>query len=334
MKKIWLIVGLGSIGSKHAELLLLEGNEVIAIDPDSRSYLKNQITVFKDLDDLSRSQSLDFKTIYAIVANWGPDHLSTVLELVAKGCSRILIEKPMGISPEDLQVLVGLVETGTNVLCNFPKRAAGAFEEVKNLLDEDGGCGQINVSGGAQCMSTNGIHWLDGAIEVFGNGPISTKADLSLNYINPRSDKLAFVEGSAIWSFGEGRRLSVSYTNSSSISGKAEFFGRNVLVTLTDDLSMKIYKRKPSELSLDNRVTRVGSAIKTGGKVFSIDRGIERLHSDLSEDSPAELHHKFNRDLVTHTALLAAFQSTLDPGFKVEAGPLERWNNFPHWEIS
>ena len=126
---------------------------------------------------------------YGIVANWGPDHLSTAEMLIKLGCKRLIIEKPISNSlselvdfrnkfeDKDIFVTVHHFFRFTNFLDTFRKA------EKKYNFGEPVG---IRLSGGAACLSTSGTHYLDLACEILSSEPNTVSADLKIDYINPR----------------------------------------------------------------------------------------------------------------------------------------------------
>jgi predicted dehydrogenase len=84
-----LVIGYGSIGSRHARLLDELGCEVAVV---SRRALES----IKHFADVAAAVK-DFRPDYAVVANETSAHLATVDELAAAGfCGKLLIEKPLG----------------------------------------------------------------------------------------------------------------------------------------------------------------------------------------------------------------------------------------------
>ena len=70
--------------------------------------------------------------------------------------------------------------------------------------------------GGALCLSTNGVHWLDLALEILNSIPSSITADLDIDYINPRDESLAFIGGMSSFRLSNGSFIHISYTNKNS----------------------------------------------------------------------------------------------------------------------
>jgi predicted dehydrogenase len=90
-----LVIGYGSIGSRHARLLGELGCEVAVV---SRRTLEN-IRHFANVTTAIKN----FRPDYAVIANETSAHSGTVEELAAAGfCGKLLIEKPLGgVVPHD-----------------------------------------------------------------------------------------------------------------------------------------------------------------------------------------------------------------------------------------
>ena len=63
---------------------------------------KSDIKCFKNIFDLKKENK---EISYGIIANWGPDHISTANQLIDMGCKRLIIEKPLSNRKDDLQNL-------------------------------------------------------------------------------------------------------------------------------------------------------------------------------------------------------------------------------------
>ena len=124
----------------------------------------------------------------------------------------------------------------------------------------------LAVHGGAQCLVTNGIHFLDLACALFGETPESVWAEARDDRINPRSPELGFWAGTAVWSFSKGRTASISLTNGSSVSSAMHVYGPTGRIDLHSpsslDRPVTVGSRDQSEIARDPRVTRVGDLAK------------------------------------------------------------------------
>jgi predicted dehydrogenase len=89
------------------------------------------------------------------------------------------------------------------------------------------------VEGGAGCIVTNGIHWVDFATELFGTAPRQVTASIRGEAINPRSPTLLYYGGTAVWRFDGEREATLSFSNRSSLEPVAYIFLRDAVAEIT-----------------------------------------------------------------------------------------------------
>ena len=102
-----LVVGLGSIGSRHLRLLrqLHPAAEIAVL----RHQVHSQPIEFADHVFSDQRAALSFRPECAVIANPAPFHVSIASHLVAIGC-HVLIEKPLSAHSEGLAELKSLAE--------------------------------------------------------------------------------------------------------------------------------------------------------------------------------------------------------------------------------
>ncbi|UCC95545.1 MAG: Gfo/Idh/MocA family oxidoreductase, partial [Candidatus Omnitrophota bacterium] len=127
-----LIIGLGSIGRRHARILKESARCIIFAlrektkTREDNSYIDDYLFSWNDID----SHKIDF----AIVANPSALHMGSALLLAQKGIP-FIIEKPVCVSSKDAKKLVRVVK-GKNlpVLVGFNLRYHSLYQKVKELL--------------------------------------------------------------------------------------------------------------------------------------------------------------------------------------------------------
>ena len=144
-----LIVGLGSIGTRHARILGELGiGTITGMDPDQTRARDFQVEtggrVFAALEEaLAEPPDL------AIIASPSRHHIAQAIQCAAAGC-HLLIEKPLGASLDGVAELLETVETHhlfAHVGSNW--KFHPAFQTMKRLVD-DGAVGRIT---GAQVLA-------------------------------------------------------------------------------------------------------------------------------------------------------------------------------------
>lgn len=261
-----ILVGAGSIGRAHARAVADRYQRFYVIDPNEAArdaaaeLLSGDVSCYESLDGALLHLQTDPRDSTAIVANWGPDHADSFERLCRSGVPRVLVEKPMASSAASARHMVELAnQLGVRLIVGNSRRYNGTvdfiqaqFRKIEDVPES------IVVHGGALCTVTNGMHWLDLACAVFGELPISVAADLHDGRINPRAPHLGYWDGVATWRFPNARRLTISYSNASSVGGQLAIYGRVSRLDIDDHGKVWIADRDPDAVSTDPRVTRYG----------------------------------------------------------------------------
>ena len=286
----FVIVGHGSIGGKFKDNLKERGfaNKSINIVDKNKSILnklsKEGYNCFESIKDINKN--LEIK--YGIVSNWGPDHIRSSYELFQIGCKRLIIEKPVSNKINDLDNFAKTVNKNNLFvtvhhhwkyleLASLIQSAAKA----NGLINPVG----IRLMGGALCLSTNGVHWLDLALEILNSIPSSITSDLDIDYINPRDESLAFIGGMSSFRLSNGSFIHVSYTNQNSQSGRAEIIYRHGLIDISVKGKvgkLKVYKRKEEDIEkYSDKITRHGILDSVGLVEFENKSTVDCVVDDL-----------------------------------------------------
>ena len=109
-KRRFLLIGYGSIGKRHFEKIIPLAETIYIVDPLKPQENFSDSAKFNWIDNISKVPNQYFlEDDIAIVANWGPDHFSTVKKLIEINCKKIVLEKPMVCSIKELERLSNLV---------------------------------------------------------------------------------------------------------------------------------------------------------------------------------------------------------------------------------
>lgn len=300
-----LLIGLGSVGKRHLAAATQLGYKVVGVDPKPLQYLSEEVKGIELHPELKSLRGRYFG--FCVIANWGPDHVTTLLEVHEMGLSsKFIIEKPLCGSFKDLRELQKLVSKGTvEFVLSFPRR----YVDFNQLVEQatDGSPTSISVWGGAQCISTNGSHWLDVAISLFGF-PKSVIANLNSQPINPRSPDLDFFDGTASYQFSGARKLDLSFDNKSWVSSTARFLFRNGILEIKEGSKLFIEKVE-DDLIEGSPVTRTKSPSNAQEleSNFSWDEAFMTMHQRISEKVVTK--DEMDYDIRVAAWLLMAFES-------------------------
>jgi predicted dehydrogenase len=269
VRTIGLLVGAGSIGKRHAKTLVRRYQQVVVVDPSPavgkwlRTELREDDLYFTTLGDAFGYIGDRAKSVTAVIANLGPDHFKTFTDLADFGIRRIFCEKPMAHSVRFAkEMVIRASNEGIGLVVGLQRRYEGIAKQVKqNSIEFLGGAPVAIVGhGGAQCLITTGMHWIDFAIEVFEATPISAVAVAHPKKFNPRGPHLDMWGGSASWEFPLDRFLSLTYSNSSSVDGGVHVYCPSGRFDFMPDGATKMFRRNANEILADPRLTRVGEA--------------------------------------------------------------------------
>ena len=235
-----VVVGYGSIGRRHARVAAGMTSRLAIVNRSEPVRLQAahdhpRADVVADLESLDQADFPWADTI-AIIATWGPSHADYFHRLADRGVKRILCEKPMAASVHDaFEMAVRAEREGISLGVNHCLRFANVVPALRQFLADRrlGEPSSVVASGGASCLVTNGIHWLDFAVELFGAEPDDVFACLRGDAINPRSPDLLYYGGSAVWRFEGGRELLVAFSNSSSVEPTVRIYLPDSLVVIS-----------------------------------------------------------------------------------------------------
>ena len=267
-----LVIGYGSIGRRHARVLASMGLPRVIVNRRAsvRAVAQREhptARVVADLETLDR-EGFGWTAAAAVIATWGPSHAALFDALADRGVRRVLCEKPMAASVQDAYAMASRAEhEGLFLALNHTIRYAGLVPALQRLaaaheLDEPV---SVVIEGGAACLLTNGIHWIDFATHLFGAGPRQVVSSTYGEAINPRSPDLRFYGGTAVWSFGDRREAVISFSNCSSVRPQAEIYYRDGIVTASyvqgeDDEHVHVVARRrdPAAVARNPAITRTG----------------------------------------------------------------------------
>lgn len=265
--RVGLLIGVGSVGMRHLQTMESRYDEIVVVDHSQRA-LENalrlssgKMSTFLALDPALDELADRYHVTTTVVSNWGTERLRTFRTLSTRGLRRIFLEKPAANSIVGLAEIASVTsEQGLKVAVGHQRRYIGIIEHLQNeaMLRCGGRATHVVVHGGAKCMVTQGLHWVDFAFGLFNAEAVSVQADLTQNAINPRGDALGYWAGSTTWRFPGDRFLSISYSNHCSVAESVFVYGPQGYSEVSDDLDVVTYVRNTDEINKDPRVTRTG----------------------------------------------------------------------------
>lgn len=329
-----LVIGAGSVGQHHVARCIGRYGNAVVVDPNGgvQQRMKDshgdRAQIFASLEEAMPVLRCS-KDVIAIVSNWGPDHLPTVERLVNRGIRRILVEKPATNSLLGSERLRTIAASGVTIIVGLQRRFTGLDATVRAASEEY--CGSeptgIVAIGGALDVSTNGIHLLDLAANIFREEPIRVTGDGGCARINPRSDHLLFWDGVVVWTFPSGRRFSIHFDNKSSVSAEFRVFARNGRLTVNDQ-TVDVAFREGNQSA--DRVTRHGPpsqalTLDVPGATTAYDSLFQALENEDSSKYPVREAMSINDALLCGLHALEHRTTVQLPATHVFSGFTTEW---------
>ena len=322
LPKAGLLIGCGSVGKKHALAMAQKYNLVIVVDKDEKviqwvsSNIEVNSKVFRDLGEVPFTNLCDNYEITAVIATWGPTHSDIFNVLVQNGVRRIICEKPFSNSLISAREMILQAEkNNVRVVVGVTRRYTKLAELLNQALVEycGGSAEAIAVTGGAQCVATMGVHWLDLAFQLFKSNAVNALGNLKNDSINPRDTTLGYWGGSAIWEFPDDKIFTMNFTNSSRVAAHVEIIGKLGTITIepSGEIVVRIIELSPDEENQAITRTKPASVLKV---IENADQVIE-LEPFLKQldvvDGSLELPYPLQDVELVLNALIGAFESSL-----------------------
>lgn len=247
LSKVSILVGLGSVGKKHLQELLRRYLTVLVVDievEEQRAYitsksLAGRVFVYSSFDELRKKlEALESPTVeIAVLADWATSRLLTLKSILEFRPRHLLLEKIVADSLSAVEEMEYLVDEVHRIPCvvNFHLRQSDLYRKIVQV-SEDGFLGtptSIVEQGGARCMATTGIHWLDFASLILKEEPCQVSAKVSFPLSNPRSENIRIADGWSHWMYPSGAQFSIIYDARSSNQSRLCINWRNAVAIYT-----------------------------------------------------------------------------------------------------
>ena len=318
MKNFGLLIGAGSVGKKHAKNMVNIFDHLTIVDNNKSALewcsenLTSNISVFESLDLALNSIEKSEDTLCTI-SNWGIDHDTSFFQSFEAGIKKFYIEKPFANSLTKIKKIKDIVKKNNlNVASGFHHRHSNLLKKIDYISNTylGGPPSLINVYGGANCIVTNGIHFLDLACSIFNSYPISVFSNLNEDKINPRSKRLGFWDGIATWSFLERKFINIAFTNFSSVRLLCDIICPKGKINISIDGVMNFYVRDDEEIKNDPRIIRTGDVFKSEIiNDWEPSQFIENTKEIIKSVASDKIEYDIHRETVATECLIGALIS-------------------------
>lgn len=255
-----LLIGYGSVGRRHLSELVRRYDSVDVVDLKFANKVPGDVPPYENVSLYSDLSQLEPPKSYSIVviATWGPTHLSVVKLVLDFQPKFILLEKPVESSISKVNELESMIANSEiYATVNFSLRHGSLYEKLSQILQNQtlGQVCSITITAGAKCVATNGIHYLDLFMQLFGETPTSVIANLVMENINPRDSSLNFLGGLASFSFTKGKSLNFVFSNNSFAELVLEIVFEKARVVFANS-KLEVYSTNNSEIFINRPKTR------------------------------------------------------------------------------
>ena len=313
-----ILFGCGSIGKRHLINLETSFKKIIVVDNSTtvRKFIEERnnprIELISHLDNLQLNEIA--KSELVVIATYGPDHLSHVNFFAEKGAKKIIIEKPLTDSIQELEKLESIIlENNISAYCHFPWDVSTFAESVTEIQEQYklGPLISSNLIAGAKCLATSGIHYLNLMNKLNKNSPSSVFGSINNSMINPRDKKFSYLEGTIEWIYDNNFKFLMNMNNRISLNPTWQFFWEEAVLTgdpLSDPKEFKLFAREKRQSKVP--IVHTLPALKFLGQYELLESQtilIQRFHDRVMDNTMRSnllASIKANRDLLA--ALLSS----------------------------
>ncbi len=257
MRKKFLVVGCGNIGSRHLQSLTLLPYKmnIDIVDPNTKSIFLakkklNEINPLHNNIELSWHNSLrDITDPYdlVIVATSAMGRVSLIQNLLKLGNNRFLIEKMVCQSVDEYDLLLSIMKTfQAKGWVNTNRRYFDTYREIQKILQNNQ---KINlfVIGANPRLGTSAIHYIDLFCWLINDYEVELSGKLLINKLfpNKRGDMLNEFAGTIMATGKNKSTLFITFIPDSDLPTTVNIFGEKDFFIL-DESNEKIISQNIS----------------------------------------------------------------------------------------
>ena len=189
---IFLIVGFGNMGCRHAQSLMnISNSKILVCDPSEDNFKinlkkingdKNRFIYYNDINSLP--DNIEF----AVIATNSDIRFSIVKKLISKKINKFLLEKVVFQSENQFNEIISLLDKNKAIaLCNFVNRCYPTYISLKNKIKSKSF--KMIVSAADIRLGSNALHYIDLFKFLGGDEPFAVSSDIYLNKKNNKRGK-------------------------------------------------------------------------------------------------------------------------------------------------
>lgn len=233
------MLGLGRMGSRIVTAARSLGHDVTAVyDQDENAY---GFQIDSTVRAAACASIADFwaKDVDMVaIATFGPTHCPLLIEGLARGQRRFLIEKPLGTSVAEAKYASYEAQRlGARVVVNHGRRYCNVYDRIREFDGSDrmGRLASAVLTMGAGGLASMGTHFFDLYNRIFGQ-PTSVYATLTTpRGSNPRGTTFVDPGGTVLVHYGE-RRVLIDMGDDVGVPPRMEFIYQLGRIVIDNEL--------------------------------------------------------------------------------------------------
>ena len=236
------IAGLGRMGTRHLQVALQGGHEVVALydtHPEAASRAAAEQSVPSSVIVKDEKRIWDRRPECLIVATTAPSHEFFVTTGAQRGVRYVLCEKPIAGSLASARRMIdGCKAAGVSLAVNHQMRFMEQYTKIREIIEgkQFGGWSSITAVTGNFGLAMNGVHYFELFRWLSGEPAETVTAWLSTEKVpNPRGTQFEDVGGSVRIETASGKRFYLEASTEQGHGIKVTYAGRTGLA-VADEL--------------------------------------------------------------------------------------------------
>lgn len=257
MRKYIAVIGLGSIGKRYVKKLNFLNYEVLGLDKKKFKNEKNNFYFNNKNFFLKECKRLKCK--FVIISTLSDSHYYYLKLVLNSGFKKILLEKPISNNYFNALKILRLSKNNNVFLGTHYKWNILKFSSYLRRIENKYKTGKVlffNIFGGANCISTGGMHWIDFVLDHLDmkKKNFEINANINSKKINPRSKKFNYIDGLLNLSFKKNTFLNLIFSNKSRLVTNVQIVYKHYFINLKANGKIEISR---TSKNLDNKpITR------------------------------------------------------------------------------
>ena len=242
---------------------------MIGFDKEIINKIENDNFIFIKKLNYLKKETFE-KISLGVISTWGPSHYRYFEYLNNKKIKHFLIEKPLCSSEKEADLIMSQTKKNKSY---FVLHHRWNFDGTQKIIDKlfkkhKETPNTMVVHGGASCLVTNGVHYLDLASNIFNSTPKSVISEMKNSKLNPRSSKLGFWEGYINYKFKDSKKLFIINSNLNKSKDCVIIYSQNIKIVIENGYLKYFYIKKLNEKKTNLHYPKFEKSIKLSNNYY------------------------------------------------------------------